>query len=331
MKTTSASRFLVPALVLTAFLCLPLAGLEAQASDAPITLANAGTSQPAAAREAPDPSPIPEGLNASLAQVLAGKAKNFRQNDFEVYRWTSDPQIVILDFKTLDMQDLYVKRLVFFLEKAGSRGELVSDAFMKGKHGWNANDFSPESLARFFTAARQAAFPLNAWEEYFLRCLCAWGLLIQDEQGIRPGTGAIVSIAQDSYASTRKLLLQHEMTHGIYFTSKEFRDFVAQEWKDLPAEPKSFLIRFFQFKRYDTSDAGLMINEFQAYLLQQSLGGLQYYITNNMVTEFKKVYPKDTEFEARAVANAPLLQKPANRLAAWLKEHLGIEIGDLTK
>jgi hypothetical protein len=202
---------------------------------------------------------------------------------------------------------------------------------MKGKDGWKANDFSPESLARFYNAARQAAFPLNTREEYFLRCLLAWGLLSQDGKGFLPGRGAIVSIAQDSLPATRKLLLQHEMTHGIYFTTPTFRDYVAQEWKALPAEPKSFLLRFFQFKRYDTSDAALMINEFQAYLLQQPLGALQDYVTRQMVVTFKTVYRDDTEFEARAKANAPELQKAAKRLAAWLKEHLGIDITDLTK
>jgi hypothetical protein len=301
-------------------------GLSAQAASA----APAEPLVPTAPVSAAD-APVPEGIAAKLSQVLAGKARNFRQADFEVYRWVSDPQVVVLDFTSLEIQDLYVKRLVFFLEKAGSRRQLVSDTFMKGKDGWKANDFSPESLARFYNAARQAAFPLNTREEYFLRCLLAWGLLSQDGKGFLPGRGAIVSIAQDSLPATRKLLLQHEMTHGIYFTTPTFRDYVAQEWKALPAEPKSFLLRFFQFKRYDTSDAALMINEFQAYLLQQPLGALQDYVTRQMVVTFKTVYRDDTEFEARAKANAPELQKAAKRLAAWLKEHLGIDITDLTK
>jgi hypothetical protein len=274
---------------------------------------------------------VPDGLTASLSQVLANKANQFRQNDFEVYRWASDPSVIILDFRTLAIQDLYVKRLVFFLEKAGYRGQILSDAQMQGQHGWNANDFSPESLARFYNAARKAAFALNPSEEYFLQCLLAWGLLTQDEQDFSAGTGAIVSIAQDMAAYTRRTLLQHEMTHGIYFTSKEFRDFVAVQWKALPAEPKSFLIRFFQFKRYDTSDAALMVNEFQAYLLQQPLGALDDYVTKSMPGQFVLVYPKDTEFAARAQANAPVLHAAAKTLSDWLKQKLGINIADLTR
>jgi hypothetical protein len=50
-----------------------------------------------------------------------------------------------------------------------------------------------------------------------------------------------------------------------------------------------------------------------------------------MVVTFKTVYRDDTEFEARAKANAPELQKAAKRLAAWLKQNQGIDIADLTR
>ena len=83
----------------------------------------------APAQEVADPSAVPEGINATLGQVLAAKAAQFRQTDFEVYRWTGDPLVIILDFRTLAVQDLYVKRLVFFLEKAGWRGQI-------GTAGW---------------------------------------------------------------------------------------------------------------------------------------------------------------------------------------------------
>ena len=63
--------------------------------------------------------------------------------DFDLYRWDLLPTTLIFDFKDYAIQDKYLKRLAFFVEKLGFKGRLASDEEIAGLHGWNAHDYRP--------------------------------------------------------------------------------------------------------------------------------------------------------------------------------------------
>ncbi len=256
-------------------------------------------------------------LLADLWTVLNFPQAAWRQTDFEVFSWNLFPDILIIDFASLDIQDRFLKRLIFFTEKKGFRGTLQSDAVIKTKHGWNANDFRSESLAAFFSLARQQKFVLNPAEVRLLEMALNWGLLRPDADGFVAVKGGFVSLARGGLSEgTRSLLLQHECIHGIFFSSKEFRDVCQINYNRLSAESRQFMIDYFSFYQYDPSDEYLMVNELAAYLLQQSLPQLKSFILGNMVNNYAKIVPAERgRFTARAQAAADELVDNAHLLA----------------
>jgi hypothetical protein len=65
--------------------------------------------------------------------------------------------------------------------------------------------------------------------------------------------------------------MAHEGFHGLFFIDEYFRAFTRGRWQQLPVEAKRFIVSFFGFQQYDTADEYLMINEFMAHVLQQSV------------------------------------------------------------
>src|SRR6185369_16640237 len=74
---------------------------------------------------------------------------------------------------------------------------------------------------------------------------------------------------QASPPALRAVLFTHEAFHGLYFTSPEFREGVAEAWNSLSEGAKSAFRSFLALSQYDPLDEALMVNEFQAYVLQR--------------------------------------------------------------
>jgi hypothetical protein len=161
------------------------------------------------------------------------------------------------------------KRLAFFVEKAGFRDRLAPDEEIAELHGWNAHDYRAEDLARFFNAARRANFPLLAEERELERILLDAGIIRESGAGIVGGEGGVISISRESAEYLRFRFMAHEGFHGIFFIYEDFRDFSRRRWQQFPADAKRFLVSFFNYQHYDTTDEYLLINEFMAHILQQ--------------------------------------------------------------
>ena len=221
--------------------------------------------------------PIP----ADPAYILSYPIGSWRNSRYEVFSWDAFPEILIFDTANYDIQDRLFKRLAFFVEKAGFRGRLASDKEIADLHGWNAHDYRAEDLAAFFEAARKAGFPLLTEERELESILLSAGILMRNSaMQIVPGRGAIVSISRESDRVDRSLrprFMVHECFHGIYFIDEEFRNFSRQRWEIFPPAAKKFLIAFFEFQAYDTKDTNLVINEFMAHVLQQSVAQAAWY------------------------------------------------------
>jgi hypothetical protein len=224
-----------------------------------------------------DPAPasfprvLPSPVQASLEQVLDASTSAWRSPALEVYRWNLFPDVVIFDTERFAVQDRMFTRLAYYLEKRGFRGKLLGNTRLAGRHGWNAHDYGAEGLAAFFSAAAEASFPLNP-EELAVRQLAAdQGILSPARGRFNPGRGAVLAICRSSSAVERRLLLAHESFHGIFFASEAYRDFCEELWDSLPMAEKDFYESFLDSLGYDSADPTLVVNEFQAYLMQQPL------------------------------------------------------------
>jgi hypothetical protein len=214
-----------------------------------------------------DELPAPESV--SLQHIEGESGELPARAAFALFRWDRFPSVIVLDMADFAEQDCMFSRLAYYLEKRGYRGSLLTDAQLAGKHGWNAHDYGPEGLASFFNAAEAARFPLDA-EELLLRGLALReGIITREGETFLPGSGAVLSISRSSSKYERIFLLAHESYHGIYFCSEEYRELCGRIWKSAPANERLFMTRLLAGLGYDPSDRDLVVNEFQAYLLQQ--------------------------------------------------------------
>ncbi len=235
------------------------------------------------------PLPFPEPIPAEPGIILSYRKEAWRNGAYELFRWSRFPSILIFDTSDYAAQDRLFKRLAFFVEKAGFRGRIASDAEIAQLHAWNAHDYSAESLARFFEMARKTATRLNADEKELLGILVANGLVRRSSDStILPGEGAIISISRESDELLRNLFMVHECYHGLFFIDEDFRSFATGIYRNLPPEPLAFLHAYFDSMRYDVKDEYLMTNELMAYLLQQPVSLVTRYFGETLPSRLEK-------------------------------------------
>ena len=217
--------------------------------------------------------PIP----ANFGTMLTYDPAKWRNPDYEVFSWNLVPSVLVFDFRSLAVQARFLKRLAFFVEKTNYAGKLWPNFVISPLHGWNAHDYRPKDLAEFFTDAQEQHFPLNPEEVGLQDILVANGIIVRDGNGFSPGTGAIIGFSYEGPYWLRYLLLTHEGYHGIYFTHPDYRNSVHEVWNSLPAQQQDFWKIYLGVRGYDAKDDYLVINEFQAYLMQQRLSDVNRY------------------------------------------------------
>ena len=261
--------------------------------------------------------PFPTPLAADPGAILATPPSAWRDSRFEIYRWDIFPSILILDMSDYAFQDKMLRRLAFFAEKKGFRGKLLTEAELEGKHGWNAHDYNPETLAAFFNAAAAASFPLLAEEQELARLAQANGLLIREPGSGRflPGEGAVVSICQESAGELRRRFAAHECYHGIYFVDADFRRWTAERYAALEPQVKRFLRSYFDYLGYDIRDENLLRNEFMAYCLQQNAAAAADYFGRDAPERLEKTEWRRPALPPRDDASGtwPLLAEALSR------------------
>jgi hypothetical protein len=213
----------------------------------------------------------PAFLAADPGMILEWPVERWRDRRYEIFVWDRFPSLLIFDTADYTVQDKMFKRLAFFVEKAGFRGRLAHDEEIAELHGWNAHDYRAEDLARFFQRARETNFPLLAEERELENILRLAGIIADFNSEIQAGKGGIISISRESAGYLRYRFMAHEGFHGLFFIDEDFRAFSKGRWQQLPPEAKRFLVSFFGFQQYDTADEYLMVNEFMAHVLQQSV------------------------------------------------------------
>ncbi|WP_428768716.1 hypothetical protein V1L52_08395 [Treponema sp. HNW] len=274
-------------------------------------------------------------LSADPGLIMNWPRKNWRNSRFELFSWQRFPSVLILDFADYAVQDAFLKRLAFYVEKKEYAGRLLSDEKMQALHGFNAHDYRAESLASFFNQAEKEGFPLNQSELLLRDILFVNKVIIRRADGIVPGEGAIISISRESPRYLRHLFITHEGLHGIYFTEKNFRAFVDTVFYNLKeSDPKAaaFLRRYFEVTpslNYNTADTYLLKNEFMAYILQQKPSDVKRYFTDVLSVRryISAAEPRLCEYVRKSEARS--FVRAGEAMSAFLYDSWGIEGGNL--
>ena len=272
-------------------------------------------------------------LPADPGTVLRLSWQFWRRPDFELYAWNGVPGAAaapILVFDTADyaIQSRLFRRLAFFVEKRGFRGRLLRNEELAGRRGYNAHDYAAPDLARFFTLAQRQGVALNE-EELLLRDIAVTHGIVQPDPdgGWRTGAGAILSISRASGPALRRLLLRHEAMHGLYFTHEGYREAVWALWQELTADEQTFWRLLLAAVNYDVDYPDLVVNEFQAYLLQQDANRVAGFL-NLWGGRLRARHPQHADAIAAVTGAGARWRELHRRLAAALAATTGVR-GDL--
>lgn len=262
--------------------------------------------------------------------IFEWSKKNWRIDDFEIFAWEQLPSVLIFDFANYQIQDDYLKRLAFFVEKKGYTGRIVTNSEIADLHGFNAHDYRPESLAAFYNEANRVNAKLNEKEILLRDILLTRGIIKQSSTQYESGVGAIVSISQESPLYLRKSLLGHECYHGIYFTEEKFRTLTEQLYNGMDSKELAFLKSYFintPSLAYNPNDMYLIKNEFMAYIVQQSVRQTEKYFASTLAS---RIYVnKFTPDLAAYVKNtrAASFKNVAKQFDSFLFKNWGLNAG----
>jgi hypothetical protein len=273
---------------------------------------------------------LPDPLPADMGVMLHYPQDQWRRSDWELFSWNLFPSILVFDLRDYALQADFFKRLAFFVEKKGSRGEILAEQELEGRHGWNAHDYRAPDLARFFTLAEKEGVELNRRELQLRRVLLEQGVIERVQDGYRGGDGGVISITRESSRRLRYLFAVHEGYHGFFFAAPEFRKRVEQIWQGLSEQEQWFWYRFLEWNRYDIADPYLVINEFQAYLMQQHLSYVETYFKNHKIPQVLSSWPHyRPEMEAFLTEHPEHFRQAAQEVQRAALEIAGIRAGDL--
>ena len=226
---------------------------------------------------------ILEPIRTDPGLILNYKTSQWRTADYEIYEWDRFPQILFFDTKNYEVQDRLFRRLAFFVEKQGYKGRLLTNDELGDMHGYNAHDYSAQSMANFFNKASELHFQLNEEELLLKRILIHNGLLEDDGLYVKANEGGLVSISRETPGWSRTNLLAHEGWHTIFCRDAEFRNYVSAVYYTFDPTSRDFLIDYFKSQPslgYDINDEYLMHNEFMAYIMQQKLSEVANYFVH---------------------------------------------------
>jgi len=267
-----------------------------------------------------------EPLPADMGIMLDRGPKQWRHKNFELYMWNIHPSVLVLAFDTYFTQAQFLKRIAFFREKQNFQGEILSDNQLMGKHGWNAHNYFAEDLALFFTAADENI--LSEQEKLLRNILVANGVLRIKSGTYVAGRGALLGFSIQAPILLREQLLGHELMHGLYYTSNAYRRYVWQTWEAIDDEVKDFWRFFLSTLGYAADDEALVVNEFQAYLLQKSQAVLRTYYTQYQYKLIRYRPSSETYIKSFYKKRFDDFIAPSSMLWQYINVYMGIQVPD---
>ncbi|MFN3076347.1 MAG: hypothetical protein ABT940_05620 [Alphaproteobacteria bacterium] len=228
---------------------------------------------------------IEEVTSPSIAAV-----ESARTAQLVARQLAANPDILVLDFPTLEQQGLMFNRVVAMIERQGApRERVLSDQELAelirsvGRRTATfafGNDFRVSELVKFYNLAEEGAVELNGEETRLKSFLEAKGYMRRKfgfYNHIHPDR-VILSLPQEAGAdgpdrvvithTTRNAILRHEVAHGEFYANDDYAGYCERFWANvLTDEERKAFRAFLVTKNYDPNNEELMINETQAYLL----------------------------------------------------------------
>ena len=274
-------------------------------------------------------------LPADFSTPLRLDPARWRRPEFELYAWNGvrvhqGAPVLVFDTADYATQARFFRRLAFYVEKRGYRGRLLGDRELQGLRGYNAHDYAAPDLARFFSAAQAAGLALTD-EELLLRAVALTHGIIEPDPagGWRAGAGAILSISQSSGGALRRLLLRHEALHGLYFTHPGYQAAARALWQELSAGERLYWHLLLDAVGYDIEYEWLVVNEFQAYLLQQDVARVANLLTL-WAGRLRSRHPQHARAIDAVAADTERWRALHRRMAAALAATTGVRSAALT-
>ena len=272
-----------------------------------------------------EPLPIDLGILMDYSSAL------WRQEDFELFNWNLFPEVLIFDFADYDVQARFFRRLAYYVEKIGFRGSILTDAELENRHGWNAHNYHPRDLARFYNQVFEKKMELNEEEEFLRELLLERGVLLYDGIRYEEGEGQIISVSSHPLqtAASRRLFLNHEALHGVFYNFPSLQETSSALWADLDSDSREYITEYLSYVSYDRDDEYLMVNEFQAYMLQQELSELRWVVQTRMSDRLARYSPQLRGFLDRTKVQAgDDAVMAAEILQTLIYQNLGLVAGD---
>ncbi|MEM5947445.1 hypothetical protein WKV44_02700 [Spirochaetia bacterium 38H-sp] len=242
-----------------------------------------------------------------------------------ICRWAALPDFLVFNFKTYAVQSSYLRRIAFFVEKPGFRGRIASPGEVANLHDWNAHDYPARALAAFFDTAYRNSISLLPAEEELLSILLANKIITKAPDGYLPVSGGLISISRESPPVLRRTLLIHESLHALYFSLPSLRADVYDTWENLLPEARKTFYGFMQWMSYDTKHYPLVATEFFAYMLQQDIEQLRWYINARILPRAASALGS-IPAEPEEIENAFLLA--AEKMEKDLQKHFPFSAGN---
>ncbi len=181
--------------------------------------------------------------------------------ELTVYRFASNPNILVLDFTSLHEQGMMLNRVAALVEKENlPRDRVLNDAELAAAIRasgdtvdtyYYGHDYSAAALQRFFVLADQDHVALDPEEEQLRRLLRQLGWF---EQAASGGLISIPAVAADSKVTlaARSAILRHELSHGEFFSDPNYAAYVHNFWLTALTEKERADVRSFLGKEDTT-------------------------------------------------------------------------------
>jgi hypothetical protein len=228
-----------------------------------------------AARTAPNQAEF--SIETATEQQILDHVPAAGAPDPTVFRFASNPRILVLDFASLLDQGRMLNRVAALVEKSGLPHDRVLTSFELAaairasgdtvETYYYGHDYDAPSLIRFFALADRDNIRLVGEEDRL-------GRLIRQAGWFEPNAqAALISIPQDGAdahvtQAGRATILHHELSHGEYFTNSAYVAFVHRFWmQTLTASERDRIRAHLHSVGYDSGLEEVMENEAQAYLM----------------------------------------------------------------
>lgn len=228
----------------------------------------------------------------SVEEMLVSPRADSPGGPWKIARLRGNPLILVIEFPDLHSQGAAFNRIAALTEKAGGpRDRVLSDqnlsALVHGLHASQAtflfgHDYRSSDLARFFNLMSRQQIEPTPTEARMLQLLLEQRVVAHGEKTISAASPeqAVITFPQmnaDDPATPvdetvdawrRETILRHELSHGQFFTRKDYRDYCWWFWQtELGLMERQRFRDYLQGLDYDSRNEELMANEAQALMM----------------------------------------------------------------